>query len=105
MSPDQLTFPETPNGLARRRDPATSKRAARRAPSLEAEILSVFAVSGRMTDDELAARLPHRLPASVKTARSRLSSRRHGVPPRLVWDGTNRPSNVGSPMMVWAVAR
>jgi hypothetical protein len=63
---------------ARTTDPATSHEAAhlalRGARVLEHQILVAFATWQELTDDELAAQLPTRHPASVKTARSRLTA-------------------------------
>jgi hypothetical protein len=88
---------------ARTTDPATSHEAAhlalRGARVLEHQILVAFATYQELTDDELAAQLPTRHPASVKSARSRLT--RAGY---LVWTGETRPSNCDRKMNVWRLA-
>lgn len=74
---DQLTLLSEPR--ARRRDPDTSRDAARavqqHAGALENLILETFCLEDGLTDDELAVRLPERYPPTVKTCRSRLSKR------------------------------
>lgn len=86
-------------GRVRRTDPITSRDAARRSrPNLEAEILEVLARIGRGTDDQIAHELKHRLPASVKTARSRLLRDR-----KVCWTGDKAPSNAGSAMLIWKI--
>lgn len=94
-----VTLFDVPAGRVRHGDPETSVHAGRRArQSMTQAILDSFARRGPLTDDELASALPHYPSPSLKTARSRLSKSK---PPRLVWSGDKRPSNTGSPMLVW----
>lgn len=91
--------------LARTTDPATSKRAAtrQRLSGIPAAVLEVFDTLdvGGLTDDQLCDRLRGYLPASVKTARSRLSSTKKGRVPFLEDSGARSPSDNGHDMVVW----
>ena len=88
---------------ARATDPATSHEAAglalRGARVLEHQILVAFATWQELTDDELAAQLPTRHPASVKTARSRLSNAGY-----LVATGETRVNARNRRMNIWRLA-
>lgn len=85
---------------ARRRDPGTSRDAARavqqHAGVLENLILTEFCLQDWLTDDELAERLPDHHSPTVKTCRSRLSKR--GL---LVDSGQVRKNSRGRHQIVW----
>lgn len=85
--------------LARTSDPRTSHAAAgRQRGGTEGEILRVFATIeiGGLTDDALCAQMRGWLPATVKTARSRLKNA--GL---LEDSGVRKASVTGSASIVW----
>lgn len=84
-------------GRARSTDRETSRAAARTVrPGCEAEIRQLLATLGGLTADELAGLLPHRLPASVKSAIARAG---------VLDSGVRRPSRTGRASVVWVLAR
>ena len=95
---------------ARFGDPDTSVEAAQSITPGRTErmILGVFRACNRgFTDDELATWLgPGHLPATVKSARSRLSKTDpdKGLTALLVDSGERRDSLQGRPMIVWILA-
>lgn len=99
-------FDLAPAGKVQHGAPSTSVEAARAvdAAGIRAAVLVEFRAFGWLTDDELAENLPQFVAASVKTARSALSSTRNGNVPLIVASGRKRPSNHGRPMIVWALA-
>lgn len=101
-TPQQLNGGRSRGPLARAGDAETSKLAATRnadsAEKVEARIRASFAAHGPLTDDQLCA-VTEGLPATIKTARSRMKNRGE-----IVKTGLKRPSNTGSPMIVWRLA-
>jgi len=102
---DQITlalYAEPSRPLSRAGDPETSRQAAARnadsAQAVEARIRASFTAFAYLTDDELCA-VTEGLPATIKTARSRMKNRGE-----IVKTGLKRPSNTGSPMIVWRLA-
>lgn len=96
MTSQATLFDLSPHPRHRYTDPDTSVNAAAAATNLRHLIRAIYQGGGTFTDDELAAALPDRLPASVKTARSSLY--RDGL---LVDTGLRRPSLQGRDMIVW----
>lgn len=108
----QSLFDTPPHTRVRASDPCTSLDAARSiTPGRnEDRILDVFHSEphpwfmGGMTDDEIVDRVKARYgpggsPASIKSARSRLTG--DGL---LIDSGERRPSNFGRLMIVWTLA-
>lgn len=88
---------------ARRRDPETSRDAARAVRQysrvLENLILEEFSLHDGMTDEELVARIPDIREDTVKSRRSGLKNR--GL---LVDSGKKRINSRGRPQIVWEMA-
>lgn len=97
----QLSLLDSGPGAVRVRDPQTSHAAAKRQRGgVPPRILAAFTEWGAMCDDELCDVLEDFNPATVKTARSRMS--KPGGP--LVATGEVRLSHCGAQMQVYDLA-